>query len=281
MLYLIKYYILCFYIKYTIISVLETLEVKNKIPGGEKTMTLEEMIAKSREEGREEEAVALETMFAKQKKTNDESASLRRRLREQEEATNKTKLTMNALMTHLGLSVDDESQADESTIAAKIDELKTQKKAASKDGSSDNVVAELNAKINESQRQLKQLQKEAVDNKSMAEAEKQKRISYMRENAITKELVANNAIKPQLLSKIVEGNIKLDESGEGFLYATESGDVPLSEGIKSFLETNPDFVSNPGRPGSGSSYGGKVKMLDVENMSQEEYNKCRKEGKIQ
>jgi hypothetical protein len=244
-------------------------------------MTLEEMIAKAKEEGRDEEATALETMFAKQKKTNEEAAGLRKRLREQEDMSTKIKKTLDVLTNHLGVDIGDESQADESGLLAKIDELKMQKKEAKEDGSSSNAIAELNAKINDANRQLKQFQKEAAENKNVAETEKQKRISYMRENAITKELVAGNAIKPQFLSKIVSENTKLDETGESFLYVTEAGDVPLSEGIKSFLETNPEFVANPGRPGAGSAYSGKVKPYDVENLSMEDYSKLRKDGKIQ
>lgn len=91
-------------------------------------------------------------------------------------------------------------------------------------------------------------------NKTTTE-ERGKRQGLLREREVLAALTANKALKPQVLAKIVAGNVKFLED-ESMVYVDGDQEITIADGVKAFLAANPEFVEGAQRPGAGGGTGG-------------------------
>lgn len=104
------------------------------------------------------------------------------------------------------------------------------------------------------QKELDKQAKEVTNLTALYTGEKDKRINLMKTQGLMQALTESKAIKPTVISKILLPNIKLDEATDELMYVDEKGaEYPLSEGVKSFLADNPEFVANTQSPGAGTA----------------------------
>lgn len=106
------------------------------------------------------------------------------------------------------------------------------------------------------QKELDKRTKEVTDMTAKYTAEKDKRITILKTQGLTQALSDSKAIKPSVIAKMLLPNIKVDEASDELLYVDDKGtEMPLAEGVKSFLGTNPEFVANTQSTGAGTSSG--------------------------
>ena len=106
------------------------------------------------------------------------------------------------------------------------------------------------------QKELDKKDKEVKDLATKYTIEKDKRITILKTQGLTQALSDSKAIKPSVIAKMLLPNIKVDDSSDDLLYVDEKGnEMPLTEGVKAFLGTNPEFVANTQNPGAGTPPG--------------------------
>lgn len=140
-----------------------------------------------------------------------------------------------------------------------------------------------NPELKQLQKQMQKLTGELDTWKQNASQEKQKRIEAITTQSIQDALVANKAIKPGVLVNVLKNSVKVGDD-EGLVFvAADGSEVSINDGIKGWLESNPEFVLSEQRPGSGGSADGghaSYAYSSVENMDVGAYAAARKEGKI-
>ncbi|MBP2629883.1 MAG: hypothetical protein H6Q70_511 [Firmicutes bacterium] len=239
-------------------------------------MNFEELITKLEAEGGNEDLIkSLKESQGEVKKKNSENQGLRNRAKKAEEDKAKLAAKLKKLSEYSGIETD--LPDDEAELEEALEALKEAKEAAKAGGAKNTSpeVAALTSKIKETDRALKKLQEENNTYKTLAAQEKSKRIDMMRDSVLQEALAEGKAVKPSQLSKLLKDNIKIaDDGSESFVFTADDGnELTVKEGVKSFLEANPEFVMNSSNPGAGSGANGK--NIDVENMTQEQYKKWR------
>lgn len=175
----------------------------------------------------------------------------------------------NKLLDFNGIPVDTED------LDAAIEALREAQK--SKNGGVD--AAKLQSQINDLTRGRAALEKERDEQKKIAEERLGRIHTIIRDAAVERALKASGALEYEALVPIFRDKVKILDD-ETPVYPTEDGtDVTVEEGVKMFFEKHPRLLANNQNAGGGSggSPGGKV---DFTKMSQSEYEKLRKEGKI-
>jgi hypothetical protein len=165
--------------------------------------------------------------------------------------------------------------ADTEDLETALETLKEAQKA--KDGGMD--TAKLQSQINDLTRGRAALEKERDEQKKIAEERLGRIHTIIRDAAVERALKASGALEYEALVPIFRDKVKILDD-ETPVYPTEDGtDVTVEEGVKMFFEKHPRLLANNQNAGGGSggSPGGKV---DFGKMSQSEYEKLRKEGKI-
>lgn len=238
-------------------------------------MTLEELLALlEQQENGAEMAGVVKSLAGEITKKNNEAKNLRDRAKKAEDSISALNDRFSKLATFIGLDLEDEEvDLDEALEALK------QKQAQDPNGGKGQPspeIAQLTTQLNQLQREIKKLTTEKDTFATNAATERTKRIDLLRDAALQKSLASGKAIKPDLVAKILQGNIKLVEDGsDSFVFTADDGrEVTVEEGVKSFLDSNPDFVINSQRPGSGSG-GASGQVSDLDKMTPEEYRKWR------
>jgi len=240
-------------------------------------MTLEELLAALEQQENGAEMVGVVKSLAGEiTKKNNEAANLRKRAKTAEDSITALNDNFSKVATFIGLDLEDENtDLDTALEAYKQKQAQIQDPNGGK-GQPSPEVAKLTSDLAQLQRDMKKLSTEKETFAQTAAQEKAKRIELLRDAALQKELANGKAVKPDLLAKILQSNIKLVEDGsDSFVFIADDGsEVTVQEGVKSFLDTNPDFVINSGRPGSGSGGAG-GKEITLDNLSPEEYRAVR------
>jgi hypothetical protein len=244
-------------------------------------MTVEELLAAlEQQEGGAEMIGVVKFLAGEITKKNNEAKNLRTRLKATEENVTAVNGKFSKVAEFLGLEEDAED------VEAALEALKAKQSEKKPGGDPGNPqtsqeLAQLTSQLNQLQRDLKKISTEKETFAQTAAQEKAKRMELLRDSALKTALANGKAIKPDLLAKILQSNIKtLDDGSEGFVFVADDGnEVTIDEGVKSFLDTNPDFVTNGSRPGAGSGGGGVTKEPDFDNMSQADYVKWRETQK--
>jgi len=120
--------------------------------------------------------------------------------------------------------------------------------------------------ISQLQRELKKLSIEREAFAHTAAHEKAMRIDVLRDLALQQALRNGKAVSPNLLAKILQNSVKqADDSSESFVFVKDNGEeLTIDEGVKSFLDANPEFIASGGRPGTSS---GEVNFAGTTNRT--------------
>jgi hypothetical protein len=176
----------------------------------------------------------------------------------------------NKLLDFNGIPVDTED------LDAALEELREQQKTKNK-GEVD--VALLQSKINDLMRKSKGIEKERDDNKSLADKRLSRIQSIIRDSSVENALKNSGALEYEALVPIFRDRVQILDD-ETPVYPLDDGShVTVAEGVKMFFEKHPRLLANNQNPGAGSG-GGAPGKVDFNKMSQKEYEKFRKEGKI-
>lgn len=181
------------------------------------------------------------------------------------DATKKSEGDLQAFMSELGID-----------NTATIDDVKKalEAKATEADGSPEN--KRLSTQVDTLTKQMEQWKKQAED-------EKQKRLNTIKQKAISEALTESKALSPQVLTKALNSQVKVNDDESLFYVNDDGSEVELSEGIKGFLNSNPNLVSNQQISGSGgsgnSSQSNTMSYEEASKLSMPEYMKARREGR--
>jgi len=228
-------------------------------------------------EGGEEMAAFVKSLADDNKKKNNEAKNLRDRSKKAEADIVALTEKFTKVASFVGL--EDDTEDLENALEA-LKQKQVQLKADGTKGQPNPELAAVTSQLNQLQRDLKKITQEKDTFAKNAEQEKNKRIELMRDSVLQKALSEGKAVKPSQLSKLLRDNIKIaDDGSESFVFTADDGnELTVQEGVKSFLEANPEFVLNGSNPGAGSGANG-GKTLDFDNMSQEQYKKWRETQK--
>ena len=182
-----------------------------------------------------------------------------------EAAGHRTKL--QKITTDLGLK--DVENIDEAVAG-----LKASLDAITKTGGKPD---EIGAKIAALTKQVETLTQTVAEKDKLTAAEKEKRIAAIRNAKTVEALTAAKAVKPAELAKILSGNVQVKDD-DSLVYLEGGKEVPLTDGIASYLKANPEFMSNSANPGAGGGASGPSGEKDPEKMTMAEYVDWRKAG---
>lgn len=166
--------------------------------------------------------------------------------------------------------------ADAEDLDAKLEELREQRKKNDKNGA-DNAV--LQSKLNELTRQIAATKKERDEHKLAADKRQARIQSIIRDGEIRRALKSCGALEDEVLVPLFRDKVKVLDD-ETTVYPLEDGaQVTVAEGVKLFFEKHPRLLKNNQNPGAGSG-GMAPGKIDFGKLSQKEYEKMRKEGKL-
>lgn len=245
--------------------------------GGEAPATVEAITEALTElEGGAAYVAGLNQLIASDKKGKSDAAKLNARIAkltgsEKTLATERDAAVQkfNKLLDFNGIPVDTED------LDAALEALKEAQK--SKNGGVD--TAKLQSQINDLTRTRAALEKERDENKKIADERLARIHTIIRDAEVERALKKSGALEYEALVPIFRDKVKILDD-ETPVFPTDDGtEVTVEEGVKMFFEKHPRLLANNQNAGAGSggSASGKV---DFQKMSQAEYEKLRKEGKI-
>lgn len=202
-------------------------------------MTLEELIALLE---KSEEAKKFIPFVKSLDKSSDverltkERNNLRTALKEAEAKAKTADQKLEKVYDHL--SIDEEDDIEEAL--SNID--KNQK-----------VDEKLQKRLEKVEKQLKEKETELT---TQIEAERGKRHTALKTTELMKALTVNKAMRPELMVELLAKNIQIGDDDALLFVAADGKEMSVADGVKSFLEANPEFVTNSQNPGGGSSGGG-------------------------
>lgn len=176
----------------------------------------------------------------------------------------------NKLLDFNGIPTDTED------LDAKLEELREQQKKKDKNGVD---AAVLQSKINELTRHSKNIEKERDESKTLADKYHGRIQNIIRDNSITDALKNSGALEYEALVPIFRDKVQITDDETPVYPLDDGSSVTVSEGIKMFFEQHPRLLANNQNPGGGSG-GGTPGKIDIGKLTQTEYEKMRKEGKI-
>lgn len=176
----------------------------------------------------------------------------------------------NKLLDFNGIPTDTEN------LDTKLQELREQQKKKDKTSVD---AAVLQSKINELARNSKNIEKERDENKSLANKYHERIQSIIRDSSITKALKNSGALEYEALVPIFRNKVNILDDETAVYPLDDGSSVTVAEGVKMFFEKHPRLLANNQNPGGGSG-GGTPGKIDIGKLSQTEYEKMRKEGKL-
>lgn len=140
---------------------------------------------------------------------------------------------------------------------------------------------EMGAQFTQLSSEVKRLSDELKAEKDGRSAEREKRIGATKLNKALAALQAGNAINPEVISKLVLGNINAKDDDNLVFVGDGDKEMTVEEGVKAYLDANPWLVKNTNNGGSGGKPPATAgEQSDLENMSMEDYAKAREKGEI-
>ena len=133
---------------------------------------------------------------------------------------------------------------------------------------------ELGRKLSTLEQQLKTITTENEANKKAAADATAKRAASVRKSALVEALTKAGAVKPTELARLLEDRAKVLDDDK-VVYLDGETEIDLVQGAAKYLEANPEFKINTGKPGAGSSPGAGAGANDFEKMSMAEYAAAR------
>lgn len=206
-------------------------------------MTLEEVFAAlEAQEGGADKIAAIKMELSKR---NNEAANHRKLKTDAEKKAEALKTKVDAIYSQLGLDEDADA-------VAAVEALLKPVKGKGDGGDS----AELAALKQSLQKQIDGLKKGIADKDNAIQAERQKRHGLLINGALQSELSKNKAVRPELLTGLLAGKVRVDGDDERLIFTLDDGtETEVGAGVAAFLKGVPEFVGNPGTPGAGGGGG--------------------------
>lgn len=161
-------------------------------------------------------------------------------------------------------------------VEAALAELKKQK--AEGDKTLGPQITELTSQLNEMKRNLKKITDEKANSEKIAGEERAKRHSMIRDMELRNALEEGKAVKPSITARLLMNNVKVLDDDRIIFVGDDGAEVTVSEGVKSFLSNNPEYVINSQNPGGGGG-GGPMGEVDFDKMSHADYRAWREKQK--
>ena len=174
----------------------------------------------------------------------------------------------NKLMDFNGIPADTED------LDAAIEELRAQRGK-----NKDTDIAVLQSKNNDLTRKLKSVERERDEQKKTAEDRLGRIHGIIRHTAVENALKKSGAIEYETLVPIFNNSVSIGEDETPVFTLEDGSQVTVDEGVKMFFEKHPRLLANNQHAGAGSG-GGAPGKLDFASMSQAQYEKMRREGKL-
>lgn len=221
-------------------------------------MTIEQLFAFLKAaEGGTDALAFVKTLVGNHKK---ELTKLQNKLTAAEGGNTKVAGKLQKVLDKLNVEVSDDEDFD---LEDAVDETI---KAVSKNGQSTPEIAELQKQLKTLTRNLDKLTVENTNNQKLAGEEKAKRHKMLVDSEVLSALIEGKANKPQVLKSLVGQKVKVNENDE-LVYLADNGDeISVKDGVKSWLDANPEFVANDSNAGAGGHGGGKGKDGPVAKM---------------
>lgn len=215
----------------------ELLKALALIPDGQKFVDAIKAIITAKDSEVAQKATQIKTLTKTLKTTEDKLKSTTDRLEK--------------FHDHTGIADDVED------LDAALAELKAKEDEALKNGGKGTPeIAQLQKDIAKLQRDLKKATEAQASSEKLATEERTKRQNSERNRVLLAALTENKAIKPDQLIKILSDRIKVNDDDSVFFVKEDGEEVQVNEGVKTWLEANPEFVVNYQNPGGGSFNGG-------------------------
>ncbi|TCL74237.1 hypothetical protein EDC14_1004175 [Hydrogenispora ethanolica] len=142
-------------------------------------------------------------------------------------------------------------------LDAALEEWKSkQLEQAKAGGATPPEIAQLQKDMSKLQRELKKAVEAQAAAEKKASEETAKRQNSERTRALLGALTEGKAIKPEQLIKVLADRVKVTDD-DSLVFLKEDGEESsVADGVKSWLEANPEFLINNQIPGGGSANGG-------------------------
>lgn len=139
---------------------------------------------------------------------------------------------------------------------------------------------EMGAQFTQLSAEVKRLSDELKAEKDGRQAEREKRIGATKLNKALAALQAGNAINPDVISKLVLGNINVKDD-DSLVFTEGDKEMTVEDGVKAYLDANPWLVKNTNNAGGGGKPPVKPgEQKNIDDMSMEEYAAAREKGEI-
>ncbi|VBB05576.1 Hypothetical protein LUCI_0786 [Lucifera butyrica] len=116
-------------------------------------------------------------------------------------------------------------------------------------------IAQLQKDLAKLQRELKKSIEAQTAAEKKAEEETAKRQTSEKNRVLLAALTENKAIKPDQLLKILSDRLKVTDDDSVVFVKEDGEEIKVQDGVKSYLDANPEFMQNYQNPGGGSGGG--------------------------
>ncbi|TWH48547.1 hypothetical protein [Sporomusa sp. KB1] len=219
-------------------------------------MTLEELLAALAKlpEGSKFAEALKAIIAAKEAELNQKGnqyKTLTKTLQGTEEKFKKATERLEKFHDHTGVADDVED------LEAALADLKAKQEEALKNGGKGAPeIAQLQGEIAKLRRDLKKATDAQLTFEKTATEERAKRHNSERNRELLAALTEHKAIKPDQLLKILSDKVKITDDDSVVFVKDDGDEIKVSDGVKAWLDTNPEFLANNQNPGAGSGGGG-------------------------
>lgn len=177
--------------------------------------------------------------------------TLTKTLQENEEKLKKVTERLEKFHDYTGIADDVED------LEAALADLKAKQDEDLKNGGKGTPeIAQLQSDLAKLRRDLKKATDAQAASEKIATEEKTKRHNSERNRELLAALTEHKAIKPDQLLKILSDKVKITDD-ESVVFVKEDGEeIKVSDGVKAWLDANPEFLANNQNPGASSGGGG-------------------------
>lgn len=218
-------------------------------------MTLEELLAALAKlpEGSKFAEALKAIIAAKEAELNQKGTqykTLTKTLQETEEKLKKATERLEKFHDHTGVADDVED------LEAALAELKAKQEEAIKNGGKGAPeITQLQGEIAKLRRDLKKATDSQLAFEKTATEEKSKRHNSERNRELLAALTEHKAIKPDQLLKILADKVKITDTDDVVFVKEDGDEIKVTDGVKTWLEANPEFLANNQNTGAGSGGG--------------------------
>lgn len=166
------------------------------------------------------------------------------------------KITGNYTKILKTLNLDDTTDDLDSALTELTEKLQAGELAGKSKGELEKQISELTKNHNATAKELAKVSNEKTLLETTVTQERAKRQNAIKDRVIMSALADNKVIKPKEISKILTNSVKVNDDDTVSYINAKGEEVAFDVGIKSWLDDNPEFISNDQTPGSGSGGAG-------------------------